>query len=130
MPRMDLVQVFTNLINNSLENILAFEVDEPSIKVYLRRKGVAKNGWVELVVEDNGTGLSKEKFREMVNTRNRANGKSLGLYLIAKRIRLHGGSIDVVEFDLPGTRVCISLPQALRGKSVAKRNSSYADLLY
>ncbi len=98
------------LIRNLLDNSLKFTSNG---KVCLSVKQ-SKN--VELVVEDNGTGIPEkalphlfERFYQ-AKASHRRNGSGLGLALVKSITDWHGGSINASNLNDGGTRFCLYLP--------------------
>lgn len=99
-------QVFINIIDNAIKysnpkctvNVEAFEVD----------------GFIQIVVEDNGCGIKasdlprvKTKFFKANHTRR---GSGIGLAVADEIITMHGGALEVQSQENVGTTVIITLP--------------------
>lgn len=73
-----------------------------------------ESGWVAIEVEDTGVGMdeaTKQKvFRPFFSTKSR--GMGLGLALVARMVRLHGGTIHVRSSLGKGATVTVRLPVA------------------
>ena len=72
-----------------------------------------RNGSVELLVEDTGTGISEEIRGKIFNpffTTKKALGTGLGLCIVYKAIRAHGGTIGFDSEVDRGTTFTIGLP--------------------
>ncbi len=116
-----LIQVFLNLVKNSMEALKG--VKNPQIKIstafkpgiHISLAGVKKRMSLpfEIIVEDNGHGVPKEIMEHLFDpfVTTKPNGKGLGLALVAKIIADHGGVIDV-ESKRGNTKFRILLPIA------------------
>ncbi|MDD5225593.1 MAG: ATP-binding protein [Candidatus Omnitrophica bacterium] len=110
IDRDKIVQVLTNLINNSLKF-----TDAGHIKVHLR----VRDGFVECKISDTGKGISEEdlpkafhkfsQFAREVGPGDRGTG--LGLSICKKLIELHHGRVKIESVPMKGTTVTFLLPQ-------------------
>lgn len=113
---MDMLTIFTNLINNSLdsfENLI--ELKEKSIIISCK----LVNESIEIIYSDNGVGLDdvfddkEEIFLPFVTAKkdkeNKNIGIGLGMYLVKEVIDNYAGSIEILEPD-SGFSVLIKLP--------------------
>ena len=110
IDRDKIVQVLTNLINNSLKFTAAGH-----IKVHLR----VRDGFVECKVSDTGRGISGEdiskafrkfsQFAREIGPGDRGTG--LGLSICKKLIELHHGRVKIESVPMKGTTVTFLLPQ-------------------
>lgn len=102
-----LEQVFLNVIQNSFE---AFEKRGGCLTVATRVKD--RNIFVTL--DDDGPGLSDESrenlFTPFFTTKQSLNCPGLGLAAAKMIVEAHGGTIDVGDSPVGGTRVEIALP--------------------
>ncbi len=100
--RMQLIQVFQNLIGNALK----FRGDRaPSIHVGARQR---EDGW-EFTVQDNGIGIDQQFFDRIfvifqrLHTNQEYEGTGIGLAVCKKIIEQHGGRISIVSEQGKGT---------------------------
>lgn len=108
--RTQLGQVFANLIRNSL-TFVAPGVD-PRIHIHAEPAGEHRR----FTVADNGIGIP-DRFREQVfgmfkrlHTREEYPGTGIGLCIVQKVVRRHGGQVWIAESAEPGTQVVFTLP--------------------
>ncbi|TFG08270.1 response regulator [Candidatus Thorarchaeota archaeon] len=98
--------LFSNLIENSLNH-------SQGSMVRITARTADSN--VIVVVEDDGLGITSELREEILSTRfddeNRTSS-GLGLYLVKEIAATYGGSIDIQESELGGTRVDVHLRKA------------------
>jgi signal transduction histidine kinase len=106
--------VFTNLIENALDALNGKAGGEWKITI----SGSAGNGWVKVVVSDNGPGIPldlQERIFEF-NYSSRASahpGKlGFGLWWVKSLMARFGGSVMVESDGHSGTAFLLSLPQA------------------
>lgn len=114
-----------NLIGNALDAVE--ESKDPQVTIGTRRD--AENGWVRIVVLDNGCGIPPEKlpdiFKPFVSTKGNK-GTGLGLAVSRKIVREHGGDILVQSQVGKGSRFTIRLP--LRSPLSVDQTGTGADL--
>jgi signal transduction histidine kinase len=103
-----LYQVFSNLLSN------AFKYSGQESTVQLTAN--AKDGAVEIIVEDRGVGIPhdelgriKERYYRAANV-GTIPGTGMGLYLADEIIRQHDGRLDIESEEGKGTRVSVMLP--------------------
>jgi signal transduction histidine kinase len=102
-------QVFYNLIRNAYQ---AIPGDDGRITIRTRF-----NDYEYVIsIEDNGTGISPEHmgaiFEPYLTTK--PSGSGLGLLIVRRIVREHGGEIAIESEENQGTRVIIHLPRAER----------------
>jgi signal transduction histidine kinase len=102
----ELEQVIVNLVQNAIES----GGDGVTIGVETR----LRKGRVELVVSDDGPGMSEDVlhhiFDPFFTTRREHGGTGLGLSLVFTIVREHGGEIDVRSAPGKGTTFRIEFP--------------------
>ena len=102
------------MLANLLSNALKYSDDETSVAVEL----VDVDGHVELRVRDHGLGISEEDqrglFREFYRSTNvealSRPGSGLGLVIVDRIVRRHGGRVAVDSALGRGTTVTVTLP--------------------
>jgi signal transduction histidine kinase len=102
-------QVFYNLIRNAYQ---ALPGENGRITIRTR-----VNDYETVIsIEDNGTGISPEHmgaiFEPYLTTK--PSGSGLGLLIVRRIVREHGGEIAIESEENHGTRVIIHLPRAER----------------
>lgn len=74
----------------------------------------AGRSWLEIVIDDDGPGLSPEQcltvFKRGVRADEIAPGSGLGLAIVADLVQLYGGKVNATRSDLGGLRVTLWLP--------------------
>lgn len=112
--RVQLVQVFLNLIINSAQAIAATERDRGHIRI----RTAADGGKLRVEVEDDGCGIAPEHmpriFEAFYTTKTGDLGTGLGLFLTRAIVRRHGGEVEVSSEQGRGTLISVSLPAATR----------------
>jgi signal transduction histidine kinase len=114
----ELKQVVLNLITNALDSLDA----GGTVWVSLKKSGP----WAELIVRDNGCGMSGEVLRHLFEpffTRKRdGSGTGLGLSISWRIVTDHGGTIEPAS-DGPGrgSRMRVLLPLVAKEKMVQFR---------
>jgi light-regulated signal transduction histidine kinase (bacteriophytochrome) len=105
------------LLQNLLANAIKFHLPDktPHIKVYSRPGG---DGFVELIVEDNGIGFDMSRAGKLFKPFHRLVGKSefegtgMGLAICAKIAERHGGSITASSELGQGSTFTVCLPES------------------
>lgn len=104
-----LKQVFINILDNAIK----YSNPGGSIRVEAADMG----NHVQIVVSDNGVGISKEDLPNIKNKFYKANrtrpGSGIGLALADEIIRRHKGRLEIDSEEGEGTTVTITLPAAL-----------------
>jgi PAS domain S-box-containing protein len=108
---LQMVQLFQNL----LENALKFrKTDEPP-RVMIHGTQ-ADNGWIRILVEDNGIGFEEQHARriftpfERLHGRGDFQGTGIGLAICKKIVERHGGTITARSTPGKGSNFIIDLP--------------------
>jgi signal transduction histidine kinase len=102
--------LLSNLIGNAAK--FSGEQRRPALAVH----GSESDGWVTLVVDDNGIGVAPE-YRERVfrmfqrlHVREAYPGTGIGLAVVQQIVELHDGRVWVEDSPLGGARFCCTLP--------------------
>lgn len=113
MATTEFLHVLLNILANSIENMLTHEVPGPKIRIYLAGDN---DGARTFGIEDNGTGLSPEKFEAMtamvpLMKQDGANWEGLGLRLVRRLLERNGGTLAVASPrpDRRGTTFLLTL---------------------
>lgn len=98
-------RVFINLIDNAIAS------GETDNKIEIRLEKAVDN-YIQIVVEDNGEGISEENIQKVFEPyfSTKRSGVGLGLPIVKKVIKEHGGEIEVKSKVGEGTTFFISLP--------------------
>ena len=102
-------QVFYNLIRNAAQ---AIPGREGRISIRIR-----VNDYEHIIsIEDNGTGISPEQMGAIFEPyrTTKSSGSGLGLLIVRRIVREHGGEIAIESEPRQGTRVVVHLPHAER----------------
>jgi signal transduction histidine kinase len=98
-----------NIVTNALDAV----DDRPDARVVVTTALESGGGWVDIIVQDNGTGIAPDKladiFKPFVSTKG-ARGTGLGLPVSRKILREHGGDILVKSIADKGSRFVLRLP--------------------
>ena len=104
----------TNIINNSIKYS-----DNKEVLVSMS----AGDGHFFIQVSDYGIGIPTEEIKHVFepffrgSNTSRYTGYGIGLPLVEKIIRLHGGKITILSKPGMGTKVTLKFPQALKLKT-------------
>jgi len=103
-------QLLHNLIKNALEAMHDQDKPELEISTQCMEKEACK--FVELRVNDNGSGIPDELMGELFEPyiTNKPKGSGLGLAIVKKIIEEHGGMIWAENNEIGGASVVIRLP--------------------
>ncbi|HEU5046564.1 MAG TPA: PAS domain-containing sensor histidine kinase [Rickettsiales bacterium] len=113
VDRVRILQVMMNLISNAIK----FNKNGGTVDVYCEK---LKNGGVNIVIEDSGTGIEKkhlERIRSAFGQENSFFARSrdcvgLGLALSKEIVKLHQGRIEIESVQNKGTVIKIVMPSA------------------
>jgi signal transduction histidine kinase len=104
-------QLLAQIVSNLLENAHKYAGDGAEIELRVGRV----QDKVELVVSDNGPGIPKDKFDEILERYVRLDsarstpGNGLGLSLVNAIAKLHGATLILLD-NSPGLRILLSFP--------------------
>ncbi|TKK70247.1 PAS domain S-box protein [Ilyomonas limi] len=105
-------QLLKNVLMNLLSNASKFSPENGVIKV----AGTVTDDQLQIVVQDNGIGISKEDmqhlFERFFRAKNASNiqGTGLGLHIVVKYLDLMNGTIDVQSELNKGTTFTVRIP--------------------
>jgi len=115
----DIGRVLLNLYNNAFYAVsekqkTADENYKPLVTIATKSPSLLEKGWVEVIVSDNGNGISQnivdKIFQPFFTTKPTGQGTGLGLSLSYDIIKSHGGEIKVETRDGEGSEFKIMLP--------------------
>lgn len=115
-PRVEIDEMhITNVFNNLIDNALKYNENKPVITISTENKG---NG-IEIKVQDNGIGISKEEqkrifekfYRVSRGNVHNTKGFGLGLSYVKSIIEEHEGTVKLESTPGVGTTFTIFLPQ-------------------
>jgi len=114
LDRVKIQSVLDNLISNAVK----YSPAGGKIKI----SGTVQEGWLQVCIEDQGIGLSKEQLGQAFNKFYRADssdsatrGLGLGLTISKGIVEAHGGTIWLESSEGQGTRACFTLPLTATG---------------
>lgn len=105
-----LKQVFMNVLDNALK------YSRPGSKIFVKAEFIKKDekDFVQIVIADQGYGISKEDLPHVKEKFYKANvsvrGSGIGLAVTNEIVNLHGGNLEVDSIEGKGTLVTIQLP--------------------
>lgn len=105
-----LKQVFMNVLDNALK------YSRPGSKIFVKAEFIKKEDkdFVQIVIADQGCGISKEDLPHVKEKFYKANvsvrGSGIGLAVTNEIVNLHGGHLDIDSIEGKGTLVTIQLP--------------------
>jgi signal transduction histidine kinase len=113
-------QILLNLVGNAVK----FSPPDTEVTVAARLTG---DGRIELQVSDQGPGIpvahrSKvvEPFYQVADQHSRGtSGAGLGLAIVNRLVRAHGGELEIAGADTGGTQVTVSFPAERTGRTPA-----------
>lgn len=105
-----LQQLFYNLMNNAADALKPVTDQEKTINIKVRHS--TDQGEVEIRIQDNGTGISKNMlpkvFKERFTTKEKGHG--FGLLSVRRAVENHHGSVQVKSEDGAGAEFVVRLP--------------------
>ncbi len=108
-------KLLQRVVDNLLDNAHKYDPSQSPIRVEAR----AAAGWVHLTVVDRGRGISPEEaarifepFYRSRQVRSSTPGYGLGLALVSRIVRAHGGALHARPEPEGGTRMELTLPRA------------------
>lgn len=94
-----LVQVFYNILMNSVQAVGARRADEGYRGGLVEVRGGEKDGWYEITVADDGGGIPPENIARIfdIGFTTRPAGNGLGLAIAAEAVKQHGGRLSAAS---------------------------------
>ena len=104
-------QMFTNLIQNSIDSITARENNGNLDKGTIKIKSTIKSEFCHLEIIDNGIGLPAEISNRLTEPyiTTREKGTGLGLAIVAKIVEDHGGTLRIQDVSEQGSGVVVTI---------------------
>ena len=101
-------------LEDALVNIVRNAIDALDGRGRVRLTAAPFQGWVQLVIEDDGPGIPLSMRGSLFDPfiTSKAEGTGVGLALCRKVVEEHGGSIESGDSPLGGARFAIQLPAA------------------
>lgn len=105
----------TNILYNLIDNAVKYRKEELTIVVATRNT----NGWLEVSIEDNGIGITKEYQKKVFNLFYRVptgnlhdvKGFGLGLYYVKAICKKHHWKINLISELGVGSKFVLTIPQ-------------------
>jgi PAS domain S-box-containing protein len=102
-----LTHAFMNLCVNAVDAM----PDNGTLTLHTRN---VDNAWIEVVVEDTGTGMPKEVLEKALDpfftTKEVGKGTGLGLSMVYRTVQAHHGQMEIQSVPGQGTRVMVRFP--------------------
>ena len=124
LPTLDLdgdqfKQVFYNLLRNAYQ---ALEGDGGSIIVRSRFNDYE----IDLTIEDNGSGIAPELMGSLFEPyrSTKQSGTGLGLLIVRRIVREHGGEIEIESEETVGTRITLHLPRGPKSMRLLEQSDN------
>ena len=116
-------QVFYNLIRNAYQAL-------PGKNGRITIRTRVNDYEYVISIEDNGTGISPEHMGALFEPyrTTKASGSGLGLLIVRRIVREHGGEITIESEENQGTRVIIHLPRTERSVRLLESPESVIEL--
>jgi signal transduction histidine kinase len=115
---LEIEQCLQNLLTNALDSIEAKRRKQPryrpKLTVETRLETLRGRDWLQLIVEDNGSGIAKEHLKEVMKpfftTKSPGEGTGLGLAITRQIVERHGGTLALDAKLGAWARVVVTLP--------------------
>ena len=102
-------------LKHIFHNLVANSVDAMENGGRLILSAANAGGFVEMICEDTGCGISEKNMRSLFNpfftTKELGKGTGLGLYIVYSEVEKIGGTIEVTSREGEGTSFLIRIPQ-------------------
>jgi signal transduction histidine kinase len=105
-----LQQVVLNLVSNAIDALAVIDHRERLLQI----RGIVSTGFMELEVEDNGTGIPYDKQDEVFSLfkSTKFDGMGVGLWLSQSIVASHGGTLSFYSQPGQGSVFTLRLPSA------------------
>jgi signal transduction histidine kinase len=115
-----------NIVSNAIDALL----DTSDAKITLSTQLETNGRWAQLIVQDNGPGITPEIqaniFKPFVSTKG-SKGTGLGLAVSRKILREHGGDIIIHSEPGHGAKFVLRLPAPMVGEANGPRRTMLVD---
>jgi len=116
-PDLERIKGDAGALNHAIMNICVNAVDAmPANGTLTLRTRNTGDGWVEVVVEDTGTGMDKDVLAKAMDpfftTKGVGKGTGLGLSMVYAAVKAHGGLVEIDSAPGEGTRVSLRFPSS------------------
>lgn len=107
-------KILTSVMQNLFENAIKYQ-DTAKEHSYVKLDISTENGYIWIIIKDNGLGIPEHAQDKIFNMFYRANlsskGTGLGLYIVRSAIEKLGGRIEMKSQEGAGTEFYIKLPK-------------------
>jgi PAS domain S-box-containing protein len=116
--RVELQQVILNLISNACDAMAGRPADHRLLTI---TTSITPDGWVELAVQDRGTGIPPERLDQIFDAffTTKTSGLGLGLAICRSIVNAHGGRLWAVNNPFGGATFHLALDPAGRANKAA-----------
>jgi len=116
--RVELQQVILNLIGNACDAMAGRPADHRLLTI---TTSITPDGWVELAVQDRGTGIPPERLDQIFDAfyTTKTSGLGLGLAICRSIVNTHGGRLWAVNNPFGGATFHLALDPAGRANKAA-----------
>lgn len=118
LDRNRMARAVISIIDNACQAMLGkTDEDSPARDNVLAVRTGEFDGRVEIIIADNGPGISHDVMPRILEPlfSTRGVGIGLGLSMVERIMKLHGGGLEIESEEGRGTRVCLWLPH---GRSI------------
>jgi signal transduction histidine kinase len=101
-------QVLLNLVTNAIDAMCDIQHRQRILQI----RGLVSLGYLELEIEDNGTGIERDKQAEVFSLfkSTKSEGMGVGLWLSQSIVESHGGTLNFSSQPGQGTIFVLRLP--------------------
>lgn len=129
MTRFD-PEMMAVILNNLLSNAMKYTASG-YVKIGLSTIKKDAEDYVSLTVEDSGTGISKENqekiFERYYQVAGQAQGTGIGLALVKRYVKLHGGTISVESTLGRGSTFIVTMPLLIKDMDESENMMVYQE---